>query len=68
MIERLKPCPKCGGTPILHGTKVGNMIIPAIECKQCGCMFRQRFWSMDQLIHAWNRRSNDIHQEYGGKD
>lgn len=56
MMERLKPCPFCGGEATLVEDKKQYKIF----CTKCDCQYG---WceDKDDTIHGWNRRE-------GGQD
>jgi len=55
-IEKLKPCPFCGGEAM---AKIDSMYIYYIECKKLSCTARDTRWfkSWDKATEAWNTRS-----------
>ena len=55
-MEKLKPCPFCGGEA--HFTLfLGN---PCIACKEClGAVVPFRGASKEIVMRAWNRRTKD---------
>ena len=59
-MEKLKPCPFCGGEVKLWAAKETLSIGRIIECKKCGFRFCDQTAIIDeQIIAAWNRRAND---------
>ena len=52
--DELKPCPFCGGKAMLKGSEFCWWI----ECS--GCEFgTPAFLKKEEVIEAWNRRTND---------
>lgn len=62
MNEELKPCPFCGGKPIIeHWTSDGKMYM--VKCNNPDCPVPAESYSkghnMIEVIAEWNRRAND---------
>lgn len=59
-MEKLKPCPFCGGeaTCIQESTLGGQIILYFVECDDC-CARSDRFMKNSVAIEAWNRRASD---------
>ncbi len=61
---KLKPCPFCGGQPVIH---VGDGV--CVICKECGCRTRSLADGIYQVkpgggaiyrvIDIWNRRADN---------
>ena len=62
LMEKLKPCPFCGGKAILNGDPRVNFAF--CECEKCGARTNTvrislQYCANDVAIAAWNRRQND---------
>jgi len=59
-LEKLKPCPFCGGKAILYA-KVGFTTIGVydIRCQKCNAGFGYTFATEELAIETWNRRVKD---------
>lgn len=60
---KLKPCPFCGGEPVLKRDRIG---IYCVQCTNCGCMTTFQFdfgegeeASKRKAADVWNRRVVD---------
>ena len=53
-MDKLKPCPFCGGEAAFLGET------QSIKCKRCGCAFivTNQLISRLEVSEAWNRRVN----------
>ncbi len=63
-MEKLKPCPFCGGEAIVEETKSTTYFkreLPyRVKCKMCHCALAYQFFASEQeAIAAWNRRANE---------
>ena len=71
MSERtLKPCPFCGGKPMLNitghsegyvdknGVQQYTLSLQVVQCMNCGCEIYPHE-KLDDAIEAWNRRVED---------
>ena len=62
-MEKLKPCPFCGG-PACIETKPWNILARdnIIYCEGCDSYFLldDVFAKEEDLVEAWNRRANDV--------
>ena len=61
-MEKLKPCPFCGGEAILRQCQNGFNIWYRVRCKDCGIAqdsIGNGYYSESQAIEAWNRRVKD---------
>ena len=69
-MDKLKPCPFCGGGAIVssrdvepqHDSWYGKKVEMFAQCVKCGCClfdeyFHEGFISEDEAIAAWNRRA-----------
>lgn len=54
-MDKLKPCPFCGGEAAFLGET------SSVKCKRCGCTFIVTNPAMTRMetAEAWNRRVND---------
>lgn len=57
---KLKPCPFCGGEPVLqehvfHGYRSTFGVV----CLDCCCETRQFYDTQKEAADAWNRRTKD---------
>ena len=62
MTEKLKPCPFCGGQPIMATTYSNGIFTCVIECDCCyirtpAIGARDLDMAKDEAITAWNRRA-----------
>ena len=58
-MEKLKPCPFCGGKAILEHSH----LMPYVKCINLMCdvqPWTKCEYTDDEAIEAWNRRSNDV--------
>jgi Lar family restriction alleviation protein len=62
----MKPCPHCGGIPIISllrvnrfitVKKVGLIDYDAVVCRECNSMSIGN--TIEETINAWNRRKDD---------
>lgn len=61
-MEKLKPCPFCGGeSSYLDHRFYGLDNTYGIECVKCKAQSYQFFNSRAAAADAWNRRANDEH-------
>ena len=63
-MEKLKPCPFCGGEAVVVRAKSTSYFkreVPyKVKCGHCPCALAYTFFkSKEQAIAAWNRRAND---------
>ena len=58
MIEKLKPCPFCGGKAELWEYRDLDEVSYYIGCTTCGAQTKYTD-SEDLCIEAWNRRATD---------
>jgi len=61
-IEKLKPCPFCGGDDLHLGlvardTLKNSGLIFEIECMECGLLFKKDTKDESHIIKTWNTRS-----------
>ena len=54
-MEKLKPCPFCGGEAVLLEIPYGRL--QAVRCNECGAVIRSAP-SISFAIKAWNRRDS----------
>lgn len=62
MIEKLKPCPFCGGMGVLNNEECRT--VSYVKCLTCGAetglvKVSAEYSSDDKAIEAWNRRSDN---------
>lgn len=57
-MERLKPCPFCGGEAKIAEKNFVRYSLWIAVCQKCGMQTRIKFSDEDAAI-AWNRRVND---------
>lgn len=55
-MEKLKPCPFCGGYAMVQ-TNCYNQNY--IRCDKCKCVFWAGLTDKEYVIEAWNRRAKD---------
>ncbi len=65
-MEKIKPCPFCGGVPKVYDWERGYEYGTIIECASCGACISEGVedgngWH-DRAIEKWNRRVNDINE------
>lgn len=55
-MAKLKPCPFCGGEA---KTKKDTLGAWKVRCAKCSCdVGRYWFWTKQNAIEAWNRRTS----------
>lgn len=65
-IEKLKPCPFCGGVAdvysleetITHDKYQLHSVNWTAECSECGCVIGGKYHTRKEAIKAWNWRDN----------
>lgn len=61
MKDELKPCPFCGGDPMIRERYIHNVANKKnykIECKDCTNTFSNWYKSLKKAIEVWNNRSD----------
>ena len=63
-MERLKPCPFCGGEAIVEKAKskpyFERRLPYRVKCKWCHCALAYQFFETENdAIKAWNRRADN---------
>ena len=56
-MDKLKPCPFCGGEARLWHPKEYGITLGSVKCNSCGAS-TESFTDDDSAIEAWNTRSN----------
>ena len=57
-MNNLKPCPFCGGVPVLQEHVFhGYTSTFGIVCLDCCCETRQFYYTEKEAAEAWNRRA-----------
>ena len=61
-MDKLKPCPFCGGKPLMAGSFTTRYEIWSIHCTECGARLSRDTEDDTQgdVIKAWNRRCEDV--------
>jgi Lar family restriction alleviation protein len=60
ILEKLKPCPFCGGKAMLYAkTGLTTIGIYAIRCLKCNMGFGYTFATEELAIETWNRRVSE---------
>lgn len=59
----LKPCPFCGGEPLIKTTNIQTKAVSAnfytVACLDCNAEIYLYFKTLDEAIEAWNRRVSE---------
>ncbi len=65
-MEKLKPCPFCGGSAITRIRTINGTVYACVVCKLCGSeqsegfgsvpTFESAYRAMEQAADCWNRR------------
>jgi Lar family restriction alleviation protein len=68
-MEKLKPCPFCGGKAAIYGTyrkgeaaiypRFGTLGIYDVRCQECNAGFGDTYTTEELVIEKWNRRVKD---------
>ena len=53
---KLKPCPFCGGKPVIYKSMLNRMVW--VVCSECDATSLSSF-NEETVIEAWNRRAKD---------
>lgn len=57
-MQKLKPCPFCGGEAcIQEHVFIGYTSTYGVVCLDCCAEIRQFFYTTEEAIEAWNRRT-----------
>jgi hypothetical protein len=56
MSEKIKPCPLCGGDPILLRSRCSFGVI----CQECNLKMWSWLSGKDEAIEKWNRRTEEM--------
>lgn len=60
MQMELKPCPFCGGKPLVESFIFGREKTPRfrVRCSKCWCETNWEFFAENEVAEAWNRRAD----------
>lgn len=59
-MDRLKPCPFCGGKAVIMKIDIPPMReLWRVECSVCGAATWYRLVERDFAVEAWNRRAKE---------
>lgn len=61
-LDKLKPCPFCGGEANLYSAGLTITKIYAVACMKCKVQYPPIFADEDMAIEAWNKRT-ETHEE-----
>lgn len=64
-MDKLKPCPFCGGEALLEPYRARKGYEASIQCNQCLCSmstitYDKEETAIEDVVKAWNRRVNDV--------
>lgn len=69
-MDKLKPCPFCGGEALLEPYRARKGYEASIQCNQCLCSmstitYDEEETAIEDVVKAWNRRVNDAPVRHG---